>query len=169
MAAPLPTFPQRRSRSMEALRATLNPPMWTDADTLATTDDAALRLNIEWRHRSIEEDEGAIDNLKRAIAFHEHAIRIMARELGLRGIERRRNQWTGTKLGMCVTLLQSYLEVMRLLPATAVRILRHKAEIERTYDGVVRMLTIRQDGQVVGHDLNLCTSDPRTWNVLFLN
>lgn len=150
-------------------RMVLDPPMWTDDDTLVTADEAVLRTNIEWRHRSIEEDETAMENLKRAIAFHEHAVRIMARELGLRGIERRRDQWTGTRMGMCVELLQTYLEVMRLLPATAVRLLRHKAEIERTYDGVTRMLTIRQDGQVVGHDLNLCTSDPRTWHVLFLN
>ena len=170
MATPLPTKLQhRRSRTMEAPRLTLSPPMWTDDDTLLTSDDAALQRHVEWRHRSIDENEAAIDNLQCAIAFHKHAIRIMARELGMRGIEKRRNQWTGTRLGMCVELLCSYLEIARLLPATATRVYRHKAEIERTYDGVTRLLTIRQDGQVVGHDLNLCTSDPRTWHVLFLN
>lgn len=144
-------------------------PMWTDEDTLVTADDAALRTSIEWRHRSIDVDEAAIANLQRAVAFHECAIRLMTRELGLRSIERRRDRWMGEKLDMCVELLLAYMETMRLMPATAVFRYKHSARIERTYDGVPRPLTIRRDGQVVGHDLNLCTSDVRTWHVLFLN
>lgn len=159
-----------------ARSATLALPMWTDEDTLATADDNTLRLHVEYRHRSIDNDEEATAKLRQAIAKHEESIathknviRIVVHELNMRNLERRRSAWMGTKLGMCVVLLQSYMEVMRLLPATAVRLHRHKAEIERDYDGVMRLLTIRQDGQVVGHNLNLCTSDPRTWNCLFLN
>lgn len=143
--------------------------MWSDDDTLVTADDAALRTTIEWRHRLIDSDLQAIANLRYAMGIHQRAIRIMTRELGLRAIVRRRDQWMGGKLGMCVELLHDYMAAMRLLPATATRVHAHVAHIERTYDGVPRTLTIRRDGQVVGHDLNLVTSDVRTWYVLFLN